>query len=253
MGNPDMLRAGLLSLLLVLLLPVSASRTFANEPTPNISPEAQARKLLLDADRYRADQDLPRAIESYNKSIALDDSLDKAYFGRGMALGRAGYVEEAIRDLSVFIKRNPDSSLGYTKRGVRYLWKGDILNAQRDLLEAVRLDDSNAEAHDDLGVTYAQQGQMGKAFNRFNKVIAIDPTYQKGYHNLAMVLFISEQYYDALKAVRVATSLDPDSRNSQMLKVNILQSLGRDSEARVILENIKALPEGDWHQEMPIK
>lgn len=42
-------------------------------------------------------------------------------FKREMALARDGRVEEGILDLTYFIKLNQNSSLAYTKRGVRYI------------------------------------------------------------------------------------------------------------------------------------
>lgn len=106
-----------------------------------------------------------KAITDFNAALSIDDSLQQAYFERGMALARNGQVEDGITDLSYFIKHNPDSSLAYTKRGVRYIWAGKLDNAQKDLLRAVELDNSNSEAHDDLGVIYAQQKSLKKHFN----------------------------------------------------------------------------------------
>ena len=59
----------------------------------------------------------------------LDDKQDNAYFGRGMALGRMGLVDEGIADLSVFILRHPESSVAYTKRGVRSIWRNNLPEA----------------------------------------------------------------------------------------------------------------------------
>ena len=65
--------------------------------------------------------DFDGAVEDYTAALKLDDSLSEAYLGRGVALARAGWVQEGIEDLDVYIKRNPKSSLAYTKRGIRHL------------------------------------------------------------------------------------------------------------------------------------
>ena len=75
-------------------------------------------------DAYYALNDLYAAMENYTAAIKLDDRQDQAFFGRGMALGRMGLVDEAIADLDVYIQRHPNSSVAYTKRGVRNIWSG---------------------------------------------------------------------------------------------------------------------------------
>ncbi len=111
---------------------------------------------ILRGDIYFLIHEFDSAEEDYTEAISLNDKLDAAYYGRGMARGRQGFIKEGIADLTVYIKRNPDSSMAYTKRGVRYIWLGDKENAFKDLSKAVELDSENAEAHDDLGVVLAQ-------------------------------------------------------------------------------------------------
>jgi tetratricopeptide (TPR) repeat protein len=79
-------------------------------------------------------REFDKAIDDYSTAIRLDDRQDDAYFGRGMALGRSGEIDKGIADLGVYIKRHPKSSLAHTKRGVRYLWKGDEANAEKDFV-----------------------------------------------------------------------------------------------------------------------
>ena len=91
----------------------------------------------LRGDAYYALDDLHGAVQSYTAALRLDDRRDRAYFGRGMALGRMGLVDEGIADLDVYIQRHPDSSLAYTKRGVRNIWRNRLDEAERDLKRAI--------------------------------------------------------------------------------------------------------------------
>jgi Flp pilus assembly protein TadD len=117
----------------------------------------------------------------------------------------------------------------------------------------VRLDNKNAEAHDDLGVTYAQQGQYAKAELMFKTALLIDPTYQKAFHNLAMVQHITGNHAEALKAADLAVALMPDNRNSLLLMATILETMGRYSESKKLLERANALDEGKWTERMEIQ
>ncbi len=193
------------------------------------------------------------ASDDYSRAIALDDSADQAYFGRGMALARAGFIEDGIRDLTVFLKRHPDSSRGYTKRGVRYLWLGDRADAEQDLRKAVALDAQNAEAHDDLGVVLAQGKAYQDAIVHFQTAIRIDPSYQKAHHNLGMAYYLTGQDLLALQAVDSSLHLSPEARNSMLLKATILDALGRAQEAAAVREQAEFLPEGNWSERADVQ
>jgi tetratricopeptide (TPR) repeat protein len=203
-------------------------------------------------DIYYQLNEQPLAVADYSTALTLDDTQDNAYFGRGMAYGRMGKINEGIADLSVYIKRHPDSSVAYTKRGVRNIWRRNLQAAEHDLSRAIALDPENAEAHDDLGVVNAQQQRFGIAATHFSTAIKLDPTYQKAYHNLAMCYYIAGHPQQALEEVNSGLNLDPDNRNSLLLKATILQEMGKASEARKIAEQAEFLPESNWTERSAI-
>lgn len=204
-------------------------------------------------DLYFQINDFDRAIEDYNEALQLNDNTDAAYYGRGLALGRQGFIRDAINDLTIYIKRHPQHSLAYTKRGVRYLWLGESVLAQRDLLKAIELDPNNAEAHDDLGVVLAQQKHYKQAITHFNRAVEIENNYQKAYHNLAMAYYLVGMDALALKQVEHSLILAPESRDSLLLKSEILKAMGQLEQAAAIKEQAIFLPEGNWHEQAPVK
>lgn len=224
-----------------------------NKLSEKIKLDADNAKLYLErANIYFQMRDFDSAVADYTHSIKLDDSLDKAWFGRGMALGRQGFIQKGIYDLSVYIKRNPNDSVAYTKRGVRYLWLGDKDNAQIDLLNAIKINNNNAEAHDDLGVVYAQKGDYKTAIQHFSKTIDIDPSYQKGYHNLSMSLFVMENDIGALLNVNKSIELKK-TRDSVLLKSTILKAMGKIEEAQALADEADFIPETNWSERAVIR
>ncbi|NOZ09753.1 MAG: tetratricopeptide repeat protein [Gammaproteobacteria bacterium] len=213
----------------------------------------QANVYVQRGNIYFLMHDFDSAIWDFSKALDLDEATDLAYFGRGMARGRNGEIDAGIDDLTVYIERHPDSSLAYTKRGVRYLWKGDREHAFRDLSKAVVLNPANAEAHDDLGVVYALREEPVKAIGHFSATIKLDPSYQKAYHNLAMAYFITDNAKAALPVVDQAISMRPNDRNALLLKAQILDSLGRSGEAKVVRDEAEFLPEGNWSERISIQ
>ena len=193
------------------------------------------------------------AVDDYTAALDINDAMDEAYFGRGLALGRSGFIEAGIEDLGVYIKRNPKSSIAYTKRGIRYLWLGDLEKAKADFTKAIEINPKNAEAHDDLGVIFAKYGQYYQAADNFISAFEIDPSYYKAYYNLAIVSFITNKDKLALVLVKNSLALKPNSRDSLILKAKILKSLGRVKEAESIMDDAEFLPEGNWSERIPLK
>jgi tetratricopeptide (TPR) repeat protein len=209
--------------------------------------------LVQRGDLYFKLHEFDQAILDYSAAIAIDDQADEAYFGRGMALGRAGQIKEGIADLTVYIRRHPDNARAYTKRGVRYLWLHDDQRAERDLARAIALNTANAEAHDDLGVIHARRGDFATALQHFQAAIQIDPTYFKAYHNQAMVLYIRGRYNQALASTNASLKLVPQQRNTLLLKADILQALGRREDSRRAREEAEFMPEGNWSEHISVK
>lgn len=198
--------------------------------------------------------DFEAALADFDKALALDAKQDQAIYGRGLALGRLGRIDEGIAALTSYIERHPDSSKAYTKRGVRHLWKGDDKAAEADLQKALELDPNNAEAHDDMGVVYAQREDYGPAIDHFTQTVTLDPTYQKGFHNLAMAYYLTHQDSLALFSVERALTLNPNARDSVILKAEILKGMGHPDAAASLLDKAEFMPEsGDWSEHVAVQ
>jgi tetratricopeptide (TPR) repeat protein len=240
---------------LIFILPgISQADVSVERLTELIDKNPENAQLYIQrGDAYFEKGEFFDAVEDYTTAIELDPESDQAYFGRGVVLARQGMIDDGIADLSVFIKRNPDSSLAYTKRGVRYMWKQDYKNAGKDLKRALELDPDNAEAHDDLGVIYAKRQDYIKAIEHFTATIRLDPGYQKGYHNLALSLFLTGQDEQALTMANQAVALNPNHRDALLLKSNILEELGRYEEAALLKEDAEFLPETNWTESVSVQ
>jgi len=218
-----------------------------------IAAEPAKAAHYLERGRLRSQlHDFDGAVADLDRAIELGD-LDEAWFWRGMARGRARDVAGGIADLTVYIQRHPDSSVAHTKRGVRRIWAGDLPGARADLERAVALDARNSEAHDDLGVVLAQQGDHDGALAHFEAALRHDPTYAKAWHNRALVQHLRGDDTAGLEAVNRVLALDPEARDSLLLKATILTALGREQEARAINALAELLPEGNWSERSAIR
>lgn len=99
----------------------------------------------------------------------------------------------------------------------------------------------------------AQRGEYEAALTHFRATVSADPTYQKGFHNLALVHYLTGDGTEALTRVDQALRLIPEARDSLLLKAAILETLGRHGEAKTIKEEAEFLPEGDASARLPLQ
>ena len=201
---------------------------------------------LAYADQLLGQQQFKKALQLYTKVIRMDRAVDNAFLGRSIAYSGVGRLEESIADLNVFILRNPRHSMAHVYRGIRYMSQGELEYAEINLLKGVQLNPRNARAYDDLGVLYAQQGRLKHALKYFGQALRLDPYNETAYHNLAIAYFLLEDNKKALGAVNRAIKLTPESRDTYILKAQILDALGKTEEAKKVRHYAKYIDNGHW-------
>jgi len=230
---------------------------FINEQNKFISKNPKlketAKHYVLRGDAYFLIGKFDKSVADYTTALELDDQQNEAYLGKGLSLARSGLIKESITELDIYIDRNPNSSLAYTKRGVRHLWLTKHDAAQKDFEKALDIDPSNAEAHDDLGVIFSRKKMYFEAADHFLSAIEYDPTYQKAYHNLALISYLTGKDQLALGFVNSAVNLSPNSKSTLLLKSQILLILGYEKDAKELKEYAEFLPEGNWSENIPIE
>jgi tetratricopeptide (TPR) repeat protein len=96
--------------------------------------------ICLLASRNAVQQDqLRTAIESFSQAIQCDATVAKYYSSRGAALSRSGRAADALADLSIAIKLNPNDAKTYFNRAQLRLRQLDQNGALEDLQTAAQL------------------------------------------------------------------------------------------------------------------
>ena len=217
-----------------------------------IEPAANKESYMSHADQMLDQQRFGQALSYYTKVIRLDRGHDDAFLGRSIAYSGIGRLEESIADLNVFILRNPGHSMAHVYRGIRYMSQGHIEYAEENLLKAIQLNPRNAQAYDDLGVLYAQQGEIQVALQYFGQALRLDPYNEMAYHNLAIAYFLLEENKKALVAANRAIRLMPESRDTYILKAQILDAMGKAEEALKVRNYAQYLAEEGWTESVSV-
>ena len=133
----------------------------------------------------RSEPALRKAIEHFERSIAIDPNYAVAYTG----------IADAYLVLSLFGIVPPRAALPKAKEAAEH---------------ALRLDGALAEAHASLGLVKFQfEWDFSGAEQELRSAIQLNPNYAPAHHYYADVLKALGRFEEALAEIRAASSLDP--------------------------------------------
>lgn len=119
------------------------------------------------------------ALADYTKAIQLDPKLDDAYFKRGyLYIFVLDQPAKGIADLDSFLARYPNYSYAYSNRASGYFNLKQFDKSLADNTKAISLLDKNKFAFANRGLTYVQLGKYDLARTDYAKALELDPNFQ---------------------------------------------------------------------------
>jgi lipoprotein NlpI len=119
---------------------------------------------------------LDKAMEDFNASLALNPRCDEAYNNRGMVYGKTGSLDKAIEEFSKSLTIKPYYHLAYGNRGLAYSLIGEYAMALKDLNKAIELDSKYTAAYGNRGNLYLKMGSKELALSDFQQACALGDT-----------------------------------------------------------------------------
>jgi tetratricopeptide (TPR) repeat protein len=113
--------------------------------------------------------DLDKALELFDKSIAIKNDEYVAWYNRGIVKSMMGRYEDALADLEQTIKLNSGYKKAYLNRATSKMHLTDYGGAIADYTLAIALDSAYGEAYYDRGVVYELFNKLDMACNDFIK------------------------------------------------------------------------------------
>jgi serine/threonine-protein kinase len=159
---------------------------------------------------------LRQAISYFEKAIALDPKLARAYSGLADAQGLLTVYASVPQATLASALRNADRAIAldstlaevWSSRGVLHARSWRWREAEADFRRAIALNPSYAPAHQGLGELLIVTGRLGEATRSLERAAQIEPSSPVIVGSLAMALALSGRAAEAVATAERAVSYD---------------------------------------------
>lgn len=171
-------------------------------PAPQILPQTHfAAGKMFEA------QGLPhKAIEQYQRAIAVNHSFIASYKRLGILLSKVGRHSEAVRIFTAAVEIEPGSAALRNNLGFELMHVSRWDDAESELRRAIALNPELSRAHVNLGMVLSRMGRFDEALTSFRRVLP-EPD---AYYNLALMYRGQKRYREAAETFAMVLTIDPE-------------------------------------------
>ena|GEM_PF-6659650 len=155
----------------------------------------------------------PEVIADCNKVLAIESSDQAILLTRSIANHHLGNEREAILDLDIAIKLNPEKALAYNNRAWSLAAIHEYEKALTDINKAIALDNNLPTSHDTKSVILSAMGKQDEALKSVNTAIGQKLNDGAFYYHRAGILSsmgrAEEAIQDEKKAIKLGYQPEP--------------------------------------------
>ena len=159
---------------------------------------------------YKAQGKIQRALDDFNKVIEIEPNPADAYNNRGNVYKEQGDIQQALADYNKAIEIDPGLEGIYVNRASIYKVQGKIQQALADYNKAIEINPNRASIYNNRGNIYKNQGKIQLALADYNKAIEINPNYAYAYYNRGYMYKEQGEIQLALADYNKAIELNPN-------------------------------------------
>jgi tetratricopeptide (TPR) repeat protein len=150
-----------------------------------------------------------KALEEYRIVARLSPGSAETHYQLGSALNAGGFLNEAIEQWQIAVKLKPDFSDAHNNLAAALYNKGIISEALNHYLIYAKLNPASAVAHLNLGSAYAAAGSFDSAIEHFQIAVRLNPDLADAHYNLGMAYQTKGMIDRAVEHLEAAASLNP--------------------------------------------
>jgi len=190
-----------------------------------------------------------KAVEHFNKAIALDPDFALAYAGLANCYGVVNWWDpwrESMSKGKIFAKRalELDDTLAdaHISLAIINTWSDyDWVAAEREFKRALELNPNYAPAHHWYGFYLLIRGRPNESIAEAKMAVDLDPVATESNLALATYLFYAGRYEESLKHLRLTLELDPNHWFTHLYLARALERTGDLHAAIAELERTKVM------------
>jgi tetratricopeptide (TPR) repeat protein len=135
-----------------------------------------------------------RAVQYFDKAIAVDPNNPAAHCNRGLALHELRQLNAALTSYDQAIAIKVDRADAHFGRGNVLKDLGQLEAALASYDQGIAIDPGHAEAYVNRGFVLKELGQLAAALSSYDRALAIKPGYVKAYCNRAFTLLLRADF-----------------------------------------------------------
>jgi len=172
------------------------------------------------------------ALESFSRTIELDNTFAEAYYSRAtIYAGLLNDHAQALSDYNMAVYLEPENVKYRISRGNFLVVAGDPISALIDFNRAVEIDPLNDINFQQRGNFYTMHGRYEMALDDFNAAIRLNSENAKNFSNKAITLFLLERYEEAVENFTIVLRLDSNDYEAYFVRGYAYFKLGMYNEA----------------------
>lgn len=163
------------------------------------------------ADAYALIKDNDNALSCYAQGIKVDPKNKLAYTKRSDFYYEQGEYEKAISDLKTLLKFYPKEGQYYADIGYIYYQRDNLhfKDAIKWYKKALNYEE-NANWYGTIGSCYDFLEEYDAAIENYKKSIELGTDESDNYGDLAFLIYLEDDYLEALKYINIALEMAPD-------------------------------------------
>lgn len=195
--------------------------------------QVKVGEMLLVARQYE------EAASRADKALAARPNHVPALVLRANALAGLNRIEDALSELELAIRTEPDRSESYASLGLMQFMRGDPARAEAAFKKAVETNQQSTQARLALASFYAAGGQRERAEEQFKAALAINSKDLLANRALAYFYIASRRAPEAEPYLKVVADVAP-SDTGKVILADYYIGMRRLDDARRLLETIAA-------------
>lgn len=147
---------------------------------------------------------------SYAKMVVRDaPNVEAGHNDLGVEYVKQGRIDDAIKELELALRLNPDSSEALSNLSALYRRQKRFDEAIAMLKESLKIRPRNSSAWNNLGVAYTDMGRFEEAVQAYSAVLSYETGFSEVHNNLGAVYTKQGRFDEAIKEFQIALKLEP--------------------------------------------